>query len=131
MQFDLRTPCKECPFTRSCMKGWLGARRMRQILRSLDNDFSVFACHKFLYREDFNEEEGRYEASDDQQACAGAVIYQEQHGLRAVLTRLAMRDGRFNPFRMRGSDRVFETEAEAIRHHSNSKDGGAHGQPET
>ena len=36
-----KTPCKNCPFRKDCLEGWLGKNRMSEILQS-----SSFPCHK-------------------------------------------------------------------------------------
>lgn len=106
MQFGLYTPCKDCPFTIGCLKGWLGAERMAQIMDSLDDDTCLFACHETYRR-----------PRQDQLACAGMLIFQENHNLRAILTRIAMLQKEFDPHQLRGQERVFATIEAAIAHH--------------
>jgi len=38
---NVKKPCKDCPFRKDSLKGWLGKERMQDILMS-----DSFVCHK-------------------------------------------------------------------------------------
>lgn len=107
MNFTITTPCPDCPFTRDCLRGWLGEKRMRQIMESLSDDHQLFPCHLTTRR-----------AKENWSACAGALIFQERHNSRAVTTRIAMAFKSFDPRQLRGRGRVFRTALAAIKHHA-------------
>jgi hypothetical protein len=37
----IQTPCKDCPFRKDSLKGWLGSEQMTEILEA-----DSFVCHK-------------------------------------------------------------------------------------
>jgi len=90
MKFDLKKPCKDCPFIKgSSTNTTLEEGRLRGIVEDIqDNDMS-FTCHKTLGYD------GK-EASE--QHCAGAMIYLErigQYGKPNQVMRLAERLGMY------------------------------------
>lgn len=86
----VKKPCKDCPFRKDCLRGWLSRSRMDEILES-----DTFVCHK----------------NTDLQ-CAGHMLIK---GNANAFVRLANRLG--FKMRLRGRELVFDTEREAIEHH--------------
>ena len=87
----VKTPCKDCPFRKDCLKGWLGKERMHQILSQ-----SSFACHK-----------------DKTLQCAGHMIIKN---LSNKFVNLAYR---LNiPLKLLGIKSIFENYDDCINHHS-------------
>lgn len=84
----VRKPCKDCPFRKDCMKGWLN--RMPEILEA-----DSFVCHK----------------NTDLQ-CAGHMLLK---GEANAFVRLAGRFGFILP--LKGRELVFDTEKDCIDHH--------------
>lgn len=98
MQFDLKRPCKDCPFIKGTTMV-LNPGRMEGIAEHLSNDFNVFPCHKTTHQlapegreEEYDSEEGGYSLHGREQACMGALAYTlKHHGNLPVLARLAIR----------------------------------------
>lgn len=63
MRFDLKTPCKECPFRKSAF--YLNGERAEEIANYAVKDSKTFACHKTI---------PEYGNSKMEQQCAGALI---------------------------------------------------------
>ena len=86
----MKAPCRDCPMTKQCPPGWLGSKRMSEILQQ-----GSFVCHK---RTDLQ--------------CAGHMLLQGQdNDFVALARRLDML------LDLRDRARVFDTAAECIAHH--------------
>lgn len=80
MKFDLKKPCKDCPFLcGSSTNRTLPVSRMEEIKEGLLNDQS-FTCHKTLDL-----------PTNKQQHCAGAMIFLEKHQRPNQMMRIAER----------------------------------------
>lgn len=102
MRFDLKRPCKDCPF-RSDRPGYLTRGRASEIVRHLMPDQpgrgGSFTCHKTTVPLDDDDDTGEMTDGPNAQHCAGALIMLEKVdrlGFNQSL-RLAMRLGMFNP----------------------------------
>lgn len=85
MKFDLKKPCKDCPFIKgSSTNISLAEGRIPGIVQDLRQDKS-FTCHKTL-------EAPRH----DQQHCAGALIYLEREQRPNQMMRIAERLGLYD-----------------------------------
>ena len=89
---NVKKPCAQCPFRKDTLKGWLGARRMTEILAA-----DTFVCHK----------------KTDLQ-CAGHMLIK---GDENSFVRLAGRLG--IELTLSGRELVFDSKQECIQHHSN------------
>lgn len=87
---NMKKPCKDCPFRKDALLGWLGADRMTEILNS-----ESFVCHK----------------KTDLQ-CAGHMLI---NGTGNSFVRLAERLG--IDVELTGSDLVFQSKKQCIEHH--------------
>jgi hypothetical protein len=89
---NTKKPCKECPFRKDTLKGWLGEERMTEIL-----DFDSFVCHKKNHLQ-----------------CAGHMLI---NGQKNAFVRLA---DRLNiPLELSGQELIFHSGDECIEHHAN------------
>lgn len=88
---NMKRPCKDCPFRKDSLEGWLGGKRMKEILNS-----NSFVCHK----------------KTDLQ-CAG---FMHIKGNESQFVALAENLG-FDT-KLTGKELVFETKKECIKHHS-------------
>lgn len=87
---NVKTPCKDCPMTKGCRKGWLGRERMKSILEG-----ELFVCHK-----------------DTSLQCAGHMLIK---GEENDFVRLAKILG--HKLKLTGRKKVFDTVQECIDHH--------------
>jgi hypothetical protein len=71
MNFNLTSPCQECPFRVDTFKGWLGPGAARIAADITEKDLT-FACHKTVA------ELGSTAKEESQ--CAGALLMLQQAG---------------------------------------------------
>lgn len=82
MKFDLKTPCKDCPFIKgSSTNKSLNPGRIDSIVEELRSDLA-FTCHKTLDM-----------PRSTQQHCGGALIFLEREERPNQLMRIAERVG--------------------------------------
>lgn len=85
MKFDLKTPCKDCPFIKgSATNTTLAEGRLDEIVEDISYG-AHFICHKTLEL-----------PSNDQQHCAGALIYLERDDNPNQMMRIAERLGMYD-----------------------------------
>ena len=85
MKFDLKTPCRDCPFiTGSSTNISLAKGRIEGIVKDIREDLS-FTCHKTLELPEM-----------DQQHCAGAMIFLEREENPNQIMRIAERIGLYD-----------------------------------
>lgn len=85
MKLELKQPCKDCPFIKgSSTNTTLREGRIDGIVEDIRNDLS-FTCHKTLDK-----------ADQDQQHCAGALIFLEKEDNPNQLMRVAERLGMYD-----------------------------------
>lgn len=118
MKFDLKKPCKDCPFRndKPHQKGWLGEQRADEIYQSL-LDGGNFPCHK---THDYTDDDDReFKHQDSHQFCAGALIMlnKEHNTLQSQALRMAIRLGLYNPNDLDVSSPVFENGVQFIKYH--------------
>lgn len=89
---NVKKPCKDCPFRKDGLKGWLGKERITEII-----DQNSFVCHK----------------KTDLQ-CAGHMILNKD---KNVFYRVAGRMG-LN-LELSGNELIFNTKQECVNHHCN------------
>jgi hypothetical protein len=88
---NVKHPCKECPFRKDSLQGWLGEERMTQIL-----DANSFVCHK---RTDLQ--------------CAGHMLIKgEENDFVRLASRLKLSTG------LTGRELVFANKSDCIAHHA-------------
>lgn len=82
MKFNLKKPCKDCPFiVGSSTNTTLAEGRLAGIVEDIQNDMS-FTCHKTLEKQ-----------KPDQEHCAGAMIFLERQDRPNQMMRIAERIG--------------------------------------
>jgi len=87
---NVKKPCKDCPFRKDTLKGWLGKERMQEIL-----DQQSFVCHKKTHLQ-----------------CAGHMLI---NGNDNEFFRLAGRLG--IPLELSGKELVFDSREACAAHH--------------
>ena len=93
--FDLKRPCKTCPFTDPHTL-YLSPARKEEIAASLQSG-AQFICHN-TFEWDEDDEGESYPAYDQHsQFCAGALIMLEKEGEDHQLTQVARRLGLYEP----------------------------------
>jgi len=85
----VKKPCKDCPFRKTSMKGWLGRERMEEIIEQ-----HTFVCHK----------------KTDLQ-CAGHMLVDDKNEFVALAHRLHIK------LKLSGKELVFDSKEACIKHH--------------
>lgn len=91
----LTSPCKDCPFRIDCTKGWLGEKRMTEIIES-----ESFTCHKTT-----NYKDGRKQ-------CAGFMLIKDGKSAFEQLAKTLKEE-----LNLSGRELIFDTEQDCINHH--------------
>lgn len=86
----IKKPCRDCPFRKDTLKGWLGEKRMTEILAA-----DSFVCHK----------------KTDMQCAGHMLINGEANAFVLLANRLRI------PLDLTGGEQVFESQADCIEHH--------------
>ncbi len=85
-----KNPCKDCPFRKDSIKGWLGKQRMTEIIQA-----NSFVCHKKTNLQ-----------------CAGHMLLNgEQNEFVQLAKRLGLETG------IKGRELVFDNKNDCIEHH--------------
>lgn len=111
MNFDLKTPCKDCPF-RSDISFALRPERAREITASLLRGES-FPCHKTTKFDDDGEPVLN---NKKEQHCAGALIFLERQERPNQMMRIAERLGGYDMRKLDMDAPVFNSSAAMVRH---------------
>jgi len=98
----MKSPCKDCPFRKDSLKGWLGKKRITEILGQ-----DSFVCHKTVDYDKSNVNDR------SRQQCAGHMILKKENN---SFFRLLM--SMFGKTELTGEDQVFDSDTECIKHHS-------------
>lgn len=111
MNFELKTPCKDCPF-RTDVKPYLRKERAKGISRALKQEQGAFPCHKTVTYDDNGEKAG----SRKEQHCAGALVMLERMNRPNQLMRIAQRLGVYKPQLLDMDAPVFDNTTQFIAH---------------
>lgn len=99
MKFDLKKPCKDCPFIPgSCTNTTLSKRRITSIVTDIENDMS-FSCHKTTDK-----------PSSQHQHCAGAMIFLERENKPNQMMRFAERLGFYDHTKLEMDTKIINKE---------------------
>ncbi|WP_338764067.1 DUF6283 family protein [Bernardetia sp. ABR2-2B] len=114
MNFNLKKPCKNCPFRKDCKKGWLGENRATEVANSPFSD-TTFACH-----ETTGVKKGIDKPIQEHSQCAGAMLLldKEQGVDSNMMFRLATYAFGFDAEKLQGYELVFDSRNEMIEHHT-------------
>lgn len=119
MKFNLKRPCKDCPF-RTDIHPYLNADRVREITDALMTGNSTFACHETT---EYNEEEGDMASTKDSSHCAGAMIFLEvqEIAIQNQMVRIAERLRIYDHKKLDMSAPVFHDQQSMIDHHGGKR----------
>jgi len=87
---NCKKPCKDCPFRKDSLKGWLGERRIKEIVNS-----DSFVCHK-----------------NHSLQCAGHMLLNNESNAfynTAMLMGVSLN--------LSGSELIFDSKDECLKHH--------------
>lgn len=93
----IQKPCKNCPFRKDSLQGWLGEDRMTEILET-----DSFVCHKTT--------NGKL---SERKQCAGFMIIKGNESEAVRLSKALRID-----LGLKGQDLVFENKIDCINHHT-------------
>lgn len=119
MKFNLKKPCKTCPFLRGSEDPVrLVRERAKEIIHAVtDSQGATFTCHSTIdYDKDFGEgdsEDRDFISRSGHAHCAGAILFSLKVGKPNQMTRIAGRLGLLKDLDM--SADVFESEDEMLK----------------
>lgn len=114
MNFTLTVACSDCPFRRTGFIPLLPGR-VREIAGSaLKSDGATFACHKTVEHDDDDE----HVPTDDEQHCAGFLIFAEKHDTATQMMRIAERIRSYDRAKLQDRDGIFDSLKEMLRAHA-------------
>lgn len=87
---NCKKPCKDCPFRKDTLKGWLGEKRIKEILLQ-----DSFVCHK-----------------ENKLQCAGHMILNKDINSFVQVAKYLKYD-----LVLSGHELIFNTQKELIKHH--------------
>lgn len=88
----VKKPCKDCPYRKDSLKGWLGEERMTELLNT-----DSFVCHK-----------------NTELQCAGHMLIKGDANIVVRVAKIYKED-----LKLKGEDLIFDTEQQCIDHHAN------------
>lgn len=100
----MKSPCKDCPFRKDSLSGWLGKDRALEIAES-----ESFICHKTLKYEEGSDQSGRKQ-------CAGYMLIAR---FRSIFFRLLHIQGQSEE--ITGKELVFDSIEGFVSHHSKKR----------
>lgn len=107
MNFDLRKPCKGCPFVDDeHAVRHLGEERAEGIVDSITRMQQSFTCHKTT---EYCEEKGEHVTNGKEQHCAGALILLEKHNQPNQMMRISERFGGYDRTKLEMDSGVYDT----------------------
>ena len=115
VNFNLHTPCKDCPF-RTDVKPYLRPDRVMEICANIIERQQTFACHKTTE----HDEDGDPIHSNDEQHCAGALVFLERLERPNQLMRIAERFGQYDRRKLDMTAPVYRTPTEMARAQRNA-----------
>lgn len=110
-QFNLKRPCKDCPF-RKDKAPYLHPDRAHEIASDVVHHDAWFVCHKTL-----EQPESR------QEACAGSIIFADKHNMTNGYYRVIERFGGIAMDSYLDKEQVFDTVEDMEDHHLGSMQG--------
>lgn len=97
MKFDLKEPCKECPFLRgSTTNKTLVKGRLEEIVDAIRDD-AHFTCHKTLNK-----------PLKERQHCGGALIFLEKENNPNQFMNVARYLGIYDPSKLNRNSNIIE-----------------------
>lgn len=116
--FNLKQPCRDCPF-RIDLPGYLRGSRARGIIDDLlGNDMHGFPCHKTIETVDADDGFSETVATDKSQQCAGALALTYKLGRPNVAARLAVFTGDLDLDALDEAGQVAASREAFIIHHA-------------
>ncbi len=106
MNFDLRKPCKSCPF-RTDVKPFINAERAAEIGDAITTQQQTFACHQHTQFDQDDEGEEFNVPHGGDQHCAGALILLEKLGKPNQMMRIAERLRMYDHTRLKMDSPVY------------------------
>ena len=105
MNFNLKKPCKNCPF-RSDIRPFLTVERAEEIFDGLIYSQGTFACHKTTVSSD--EDDCEMVTTQKSEHCAGALILLEKLEMPNQMMRIAERLGAYDHTQLEMDAPVFD-----------------------
>lgn len=113
MNFDLKSPCSNCPF-RNDVETYISGERAESISRAIYDKDGTFTCHNHAHSLGLDKEK-------PEQHCAGAMIILEKMDKPNQLMRIGGRLGYYNPSQLVNREVVYDSLYEFIDSHKETE----------
>jgi hypothetical protein len=100
----MKKPCNNCPFRKDSKQGWLGLKRIKEILKQ-----DTFVCHKTLEYDD----EGNNLNNTTLKQCAGHMIHRKELNVFYRLLKIIKLENT-----IKGHNLIFSSTKELMKHHN-------------
>jgi len=121
MQYNLKSPCSDCPF-RNDKDPFITGGRAQEILDGITTGDGYFYCHKYVeYDQEDESEDGddtNYLGHAGDQMCAGSMIMLEHMEQPNQMMRIAERLRMYDHTKMDMVAPVFKNGDDFVRHHT-------------
>ena len=118
MYFNLKRPCKTCPF-RTDKDFFLNVERAEEITDAVTRQQGTFACHNTTNEEGFDEDIGEYCPTGEEEHCAGVLIILEKLEQPNQMMRIAERLSLYDRSKLDMHAPVFDDFEDWIEHLKN------------
>ena len=108
MNYNLRTPCSNCPFRRD-VTPYLRADRVREIFDNIER--GEFPCHKTTVCDEASDC-GEMVETPKSEHCAGMLIMLEKMGRPSQMMRICERLGKYDASKLNMDAPVYEDDEE-------------------
>jgi hypothetical protein len=108
--FNLKGPCNQCPFTKGPMNESLRPERIPGLIETF-KDHNIFHCHKtidYSTQFDSDNEDNDFIPNEENQVCAGSILYMEKAGIWNRTIKLAEHFGVYDPTKMHGRELIID-----------------------
>lgn len=104
MKFNLKTPCKECPFTKGSLPGWLGGETLQDTYDQVMHE-GPFACHMTRHKKD-----------KDMSRCFGSLMFMRK-GCKSPKYDIQLK-GAVNKIEMKGTENILSVREFFVHHNT-------------
>lgn len=106
-----KKPCKDCPFKKTSLAGWLGNQKPENIISYLEQDHE-FPCHNTIPKGSNLVSAEEAKNSETMQHCAGALIMHKKSCKRSRDSKVAQWQSD-----IKSDDDVFSHKSQFLDHH--------------
>jgi len=103
--FNLKTPCKDCPFVKDSLTNeTLHENRLKDIVHDLENNGHFF-CHKTI---DYTKGEHgeKFKPKQGNELCAGSLLYMKREGIDTQYLKVMRAMDQYDDSKLEGMEKI-------------------------